>query len=180
MILDESQDFTGIEAISIVTHPAIESEGVLLEKQNEVLLAKEVKRGVFIAPILKPTKLIYREDDNGGYYIHFSKDTIRLCAEKYMKEMRVWQSTEQHEDNVDGVCLIESWIVEDVEKDKSAIYNLNVNVGTWCGMFKIDNKDVREKLESGELRGISIEGYFADKVQMTGVRFINELANAIK
>jgi len=182
LVIDEDSDFLGVEAISIVTHPAIESDGVMLEKKKPVLMAKETEtKGVFIAPILKPNKLIYREDDLGGYYIHFSKATIQRCAEMYMKELRQWNTTEQHKEDVQDVCLIESWVVEDVNQDKSSIYNLDVNNGTWCGVFRIDNEDVRAKLESGELRGLSIEGFFAENLaKLSGDEFLTKLGRSIK
>ena len=167
LIDEESDSFNGIDAISIVTHPAIEAHGVMLSKDQKSMFAKEAEeKGIFIAPILKPDKLIYREKENGDpYQVYFSKDTIRKCAEQFMMESRQWQMTEQHEKAVNEICLVESWIVEDPELDKSKIYNLDVNNGTWCGVFRINNEDVKTKLKSGELQGISIEGYFTDKIE---------------
>ena len=180
LVLDEDQDFTGIDAISIVTHPAIEANGVYLKKQEPVLMAKETeKKGIFIAPVLKPNKMIYREDASGEpYYVRFAKETVAICLQKYMEEMRQHNTTEQHENDVDDVFMFEAWIVEDVKIDKSALYGLDTNVGTWVAMFKINNEDTRAKLESGELKGISIEGYFADKLEASDL--FSEIVSSLK
>lgn len=183
LIDEESDSFNGIDAISIVTHPAIEAHGVMLSKDQKSMFAKETEeKGIFIAPILKPDKLIYREKENGDpYQVYFSKDTIRKCAEQFMMESRQWQMTEQHEKAVNEICLVESWIVEDPELDKSKIYNLDVNNGTWCGVFRINNEDVKTKLKSGELQGISIEGYFTDKIETSLEKeIINTVAELAK
>ena len=172
LVISDEDEFNGIEAISIVTHPAIEADGVYLSKDGKkVQFAVETEeKGIFIAPILKPNKLVYRERVDGqGYYVRFAKDTIRTCAERYLMESRQWDMTEQHEELMQDVCLVESWIVEDPEKDKAAIYNLDVNEGTWMGVFRINNEDVKEKLKSGELKAISIEGYFSEKSELSMV-----------
>ena len=62
--------------------------------------------------------------------------------------------------NVDGVTMVESWIKESIESDKSRLYGLNVPVGSWVGTFKIDNEELRQKFREGDLRAVSIEGMF--------------------
>jgi len=65
---------------------------------------------------------------------------------------------------LDGLTLVESWIVEDKEKDKSAIYGLNVPVGTWMGSVKVNNDEIwNDYVKTGQVKGFSIEGFFAEK-----------------
>jgi hypothetical protein len=62
--------------------------------------------------------------------------------------------------------LVESWIVEDKVKDKTALYGLDVPVGTWMGSVKVNNDDVwNEYVKTNKVKGFSIEGYFADKME---------------
>ena len=61
---------------------------------------------------------------------------------------------------------VESWIVEDKAKDKTALYGLDVPVGTWMGSVKVNNEDGwNEYVKTNKVKGFSIEGYFADKME---------------
>ena len=65
-----------------------------------------------------------------------------------------------------GLTLVESWIVENKEKDKTALYGLDVPVGTWMGSVKVENEDVwNDYVKTGKVKGFSIEGYFADRLE---------------
>jgi len=65
-----------------------------------------------------------------------------------------------------GLTLVESWIVEDTEKDKSKLYNMNYPIGTWVGAVKVKDDDVwNNYVKTGKVKGFSIEGYFSNKAQ---------------
>ena len=65
------------------------------------------------------------------------------------------------------MTVVESWIVDNPKIDKSAHYGLNVPEGTWMVSMKVDNDDIwNEFVKTGKVKGFSIEGYFADKVEM--------------
>ena len=68
--------------------------------------------------------------------------------------------TLEHDGKVEGITLVETWIKESREKDKSKLYGLNVPVGSWLGTFKIDNEEMREKFRKGDVSAVSIEGIF--------------------
>ena len=75
-------------------------------------------------------------------------------------------STLEHDRELQGLTLVESWIVEDEVHDKSRKYGLNVPVGTWMGAVKVNNDEVwNEYIRTGKVKGFSIEGYFADKME---------------
>ena len=62
---------------------------------------------------------------------------------------------------------MESWIVESKEQDKSALYGLDVPVGSWLISCKVNNDAIWEKyVKSGDVLGFSIEGWFMDKFQV--------------
>jgi hypothetical protein len=75
----------------------------------------------------------------------------------------VQQSSENHDTKLEGVSVVESWIVEDPEKDKSAHYGKKYEKGTWVTMMKVDNDDTWEKAKNGTLNGFSIDGLFSLK-----------------
>ena len=165
LILDEAQDLMGIEAISIVENPAIE-ENFLALKSDEIKLAEINKdKKILMGALLIPNKPIYRNNEEGEYYIYFSKDTVRKASQLYLKNGNQNNSTLEHQHELNGLTLVESWIVEDDKYDKSRKYGLNVPVGTWMGSVKVNNDDVwNEYVKSGKVKGFSIEGYFVDKM----------------
>lgn len=158
IINDEEVD--EVFATSLVFNPAIESLGTYFHK-DEVHFAEMKEEGLFMAPVLIPEKKILRVDGSGvPYEVFFSKDTVKRLAQMYLERKYTDSVTEEHEVDVEGVTMVESWIKESVESDKSKLYGLNVPVGTWLATFKIDNEEIREKFRKGELRAISIEGMF--------------------
>ena len=48
--------------------------------------------------------------------------------------------------------------------DKSKLYGFDLPNGTWFVKMKIQNEDLWNKIKEGELKGLSIEGYFTDKM----------------
>ena len=166
LILDEEQEEAGVEAISIVESPAIEEDFVAL-KSDEIKLAEISKdKKLLMGALLVPNKPIYRKSGKEEYYIYFSKDTISKASQLYLKNGNQNNSTLEHQHELNGLTLVESWIVEDTEKDKSRLYNMNVPVGTWMGTVKVNNDEVwNEYVKTNKVKGFSIEGYFADKME---------------
>jgi hypothetical protein len=164
LILDEEQEEGGIEAISIVESPAIESDFVALNNQ-EIKLA-EIEKRILLGALLIPNKPIYRKSDEGEYYIFFSKDTIVKASQLYLRNGYQNSATLEHDQTLKGLTLVESWIVEDEVQDKSRKYGLDVPVGTWMGAVKVNNEEIwNEYVKTDKVKGFSIEGYFADKME---------------
>lgn len=167
LVIDETDEFSGIEAISVVESPATESTFVALSDQKQTFAKVDGEKRILMGAILVPNKTIYRRDPNGEeYYIYFSKDTIRKAAELYFINANQSNTTYEHFEAVTGCTLIESWFVEDEKIDKSALYNLGLTAGTWCGTMKINNDVIwNDYVKTGKVKGFSIEGYFADKFE---------------
>ena len=84
--------------------------------------------------------------------------------ELFFKNGNQSNATFEHMESITGLTMVESWIVEDENMDKSKLYNLNVPLGTWMGTIKVDNESIwNEFIKTGAVKGFSIEGYFADK-----------------
>ena len=165
LILDEEKEESGIEAISIVESPAIESDFVALSAEEIKLAEVDKDKKILLGALLIPNKPIYRNGDEGEYYIFFSKDTIVKASQMYLKNGYQNKSTLEHAQALQGLTLVESWIVEDEVMDKSRKYGLNVPVGTWMGAVKVNNDEIwQEYVKTNKVKGFSIEGYFADKM----------------
>ena len=166
LILDEEEEDAGIEAISIVENPAIEEEFIALNSQEIKLAEISKDKKLLMGALLVPNKPIYRKSGEDEYYIYFSKNTISKASQLYLKNGNQNNSTLEHQHQLSGLTLVESWIVEDKEKDKSRLYNLNVPVGTWMGTVKVNNDEVwNQYVKTNKVKGFSIEGYFADKME---------------
>ena len=178
LILDEEQEYSGIEAISIVEKPAIEEDFITLNKDVEYKLAEvDDEKRILLGALLIPNKPILRLGEDGEYYIYFSKDTVRKASELYLMEGNQNNATLEHQMQLKGLSLVESWIVEDQQKDKTAFYGLKYPVGTWVGSVKVTSDKVwQEFVKTGAVKGFSIEGYFQDKSQSkeTGLAAIEE------
>ncbi len=70
----------------------------------------------------------------------------------------------EHSIGVEGVFLSETWIVEDTEKDKTAIYGIEAPVGSWAVAMRVENDDVWRDIKEGKFSGFSIEGMFKEKM----------------
>ena len=167
LILDEQDEFNGIEAISIVENPAIEEDFVALKDQQLIELAEvDKEKKILMGALLIPNKPIYRKNGDEEYYIYFSRDTVLKASQKYLKSGNQKNSTLEHQVNIQGLTLVESWIKEDMVHDKSVKYGMDVPIGTWMGTVKVDNDDVwNNYVKTGKVKGFSIEGYFADKAE---------------
>ena len=177
LILDDNEDLTGIEAISIVENPAIEEDFVALKSQELKLAEVDKEKKILLGALLVPNKPIYRKSGEEEYYIYFTRDTVRKASQLYLQKGNQNNSTLEHQHTIKGLSLVESWIVEDNEKDKSRLYGLDVPVGTWMGAVKVNNDEIwDEYVKTGKVKGFSIEGYFADKAQRPKDQTINDLA----
>jgi hypothetical protein len=189
LILDEEQDDIGVDAISIVENPAIESDFVALKNQEIKLAEVDKEKKILMGALLIPNKPIYRNGSEGEYYIYFSKDTIVKASQMFLQNGKQSNSTLEHAQALNGLTLVESWIVEDKTKDKTALYDLDVPVGTWMGSVKVNNDDVwNEYVKTNKVKGFSIEGYFADKMEAPkeaveekmAEQLLNQIINIIK
>jgi hypothetical protein len=179
-IKDELKE--GVFAISLVDKPAIEEDFIMLNAlEVELKVINEEKREV-VGLALVPNKKILRRKDDTEFYIEFSEATIEKVQELYLKNLRANNVTIDHEKPVNGVSLIESWIVEDPKNDKSNIYGLNAVKGSWVVKMKIYNDEVYEGVKLGKFNGFSIEGMFdgLDQLQMSEEDNKEELIDLIK
>jgi len=183
LFIDENESDNGIQAISFVESPAIEENFIALSKHKVEFKSIDEEKKIIIGLALVPDKPIYRRKDDYEYNIIFSKETVRKGSELYLKNLRNNNTTLEHQQLTSGVSIIESWIVEDTEKDKTALYNLNAVVGAWAVVMKVDNESVWEDVKKKKYLGLSIEGVFSqskedmskDEDDISAEELVNEL-----
>ena len=164
LFIDEEAEMGGIEAISIVENPAIEEDFVVLSSQQVKLAEVSKEKRILMGPALIPNKKIYRRSGDKEYYITFSEDTVRKASQLFLARGKQNNSTLEHEETLEDLSVVESWIIEDDKADKSRAYGLNLPVGTWMVSVKVNNDEIwQEFVKTERVKGFSIEGFFTDK-----------------
>ena len=176
LILDEEEFDTGVDAISIVESPAIESDFVALKNQEIKLAEVDKEKKILMGALLIPNKPIYRNGSEGEYYIYFSKDTIVKASQMFLQKGNQSNSTLEHDEVLSGLTLVESWLIEDKVHDKSVKYGMDLPLGTWMGSVKVNNDEVwNEYVKTNKVKGFSIEGFFADRMEAPKDKTLEDL-----
>ena len=117
---------------------------------------------MLVGPLMKPNQLIKRLDEAGEYYVYFTEDTIKKIAYKLMEDKLIDRVNLEHngKDVVDAI-MVETWIVEDPNRDKALSYGYQPKKGEWYGMYKIKDKKIWDDyVKTGLVKGFSVEGIF--------------------
>lgn len=148
-------------ACSLVTNPAVEELFVAFGEQKEIIeKLSDEKKHMVTGIVAIPNKPIFRRDADGEEYdIVFSADAIEAMAKKFMKNFRQKNVTLQHQEDADGIYMVEQWIKTDAKADKSIALGFSEEIpcGTWFQTYYVDSKDVWDRIMSNELRGFSLE-----------------------
>ena len=160
----------GVYAISVVESPAMESQFIALSK-DEKLKTTEIKlaevddvKFLLAGVVLVPDRDVYRNQDGKEFNIRFSKDTISDVANNFISEGYQGNSSLEHEEKLNGVSIVQSWVVKDPTQDTANAYGLpkeDLKEGSWVVLYKCDNKEVYDKAIKGEIKGFSIDGLFS-------------------
>jgi len=176
LYIDEENEFNGIEAISVVGSPAIEEDFIALKEHKVELVEVDKERRVLMGAALIPDKNIYRKTEDEEYNIFFSKDTVRKASELFFSRGKQNNSTLEHGVQLEGMSVVESWIIEDTEMDKSKKYGLSLPVGTWMVSVKVNNDDIWDNyVKKGKVKGFSIEAFFTDKLNASKQNVVKDL-----
>ena len=127
--------------------------------------SEDDEKRIITGPAMKAFQMIPRRDENGNlFHVYFSDETIKKLSEKFLRDHKqhmtdIDHSMEATEENT----LVESWIVEDPEMDKSRALGFNPSKGDWYVSYKINNDETWQKIKDGSLTGFSIAGQFLER-----------------
>ena len=159
-----------------------------LDEINKTNMSKQQfqaddEKRIVIGPAMIPDLKIFRKDVDGNpYYVFFSAETIKLIAEKYMRNKYLDNNDEMHNGKaIQDVYVYESWIKE-YDEDKSNKYGYaDLPIGTWFVAMKVRNDNVWNKIKAGELKGFSVSGYFEEIAKFAKEEmFLQRLAQLLK
>ena len=168
MLVDE-MDETGVDFISFVENPAIEVDFMYFNEKKKNFRFKETseEKRLVTGPAMIPNEKIIRFDKNEEpFFVFFSHETIRLCNELFFKQSKQNTSNIDHTTGIEGVTVIESWIIEDPKNDKALALGFEgLPKGTWMITYKVYNEEVWNMVKNGEVLGFSVEGMFGQKLE---------------
>ena len=152
----------GVFAISLVNAPATEETFIAMAKQKKIVKFAKVdeEQRILMGLVLQPDQLIYRVDEDGNEFeMFFSAETIKDFSQNFFQSGFQLNSKLEHDEPIEGVTFVESWLVENPKIDKSAAFGLEYPKGSWLVSMKVDNDDIwNNYIKTGELKGFSIDG----------------------
>jgi len=162
---EDGQDL-GIEQIAFTKNPAIKVKGIAFNSHVKPLaFADEVKMRI-AAPALIPMD-IYRSDEDGEYYVQFTEEEIAAIHSKFMFNLNNSNlfNLEHNKEVTVPAYILEAWIVEDPETDKSfKTFNTKVPKGSLFVVSQITDQLYFNELVKNDQIGYSIEGFLGLKL----------------
>ena len=156
--IDDDENL-GLQAVSLVDRPAIETD-FLKFKDQKMVFAKDESKHILTGPALIADMPIYRRNFVTGeeYYVVFTKETIAKLVERYSKNNMLNSVNLQHDSDsfTTGATLVESYFV-----DKSrgiAPKEFDIADGSWICSFKITDEALWDQIvNTDEFNGFSVE-----------------------
>ena len=153
------------------------------ESMSKQMFQTDDEKRIVVGAAMVPDLKIFRKDKKGNpYHVYFSAETIKMIAEKYMRNKYIDNNDTEHNGKAaNDVYVVESWIKED-EEDKSNKYGFaDLPIGTWFVSMKVRNDEVWRRIKSKELNGFSVSGYFEEIEQFYKEQeFLREVAKILK
>ena len=160
IVIDYDADDERMLRNSFVYQPAVEVEKFAFSKEEKIEMLKfnmDDKRQCFMSvSILADTPIPRVDKDGNQFNVVFTKDVIRIIANKLAMENRLNEVSWQHTDQIiDGVYLVEQFISE---KDRVYSPKFNVPEGSLIQTYWVKDKKMYERLANDpSFEGFSIE-----------------------
>jgi hypothetical protein len=160
-ISDDESDDNEVNFVSIVDNPAIQRDFQAFSNMQRFDIQNDEQR-IVTGPAMIPDTPIYRNDQNGQYYVIFNADTIRKIAYRFFKKGYQANINLMHEQGsvVTDSVFFESWVVDKGKGKQPLTAFKDLPDGTWFLTAKINDPAVWDKVKSGEYKGFSVEGIF--------------------
>jgi hypothetical protein len=176
IVSDENSDLE-VDYVALVDKPAIEKNFLAFnEHEQKMAFAIQEDEQIITGALMLADKPIYRNDENGEYYVVFGKDTIKKIAQKFFTKGYQSNVNLMHDSGqrLDGLTMFESWITDEKRGVKAMKGFEDVPEGSWFGSFKVNNPDVWQMVKEGKVKGFSVEGLF--QMKPTEKQDINKVA----
>jgi len=178
LVIDDEE---GVEFVSLVDTPAIESNFLTFKKEDfKFKIQNEEKRIVSGFFMIADLPMMRMRNDT-VFYCVFRKHTIEKIVNKFMKEGLTNQTNLMHDSTAEGVYIIESLIID---KKRGVLPPENfekVPDGSWWGSMRVENDDIWQQVKDGTFKGFSVEGIFSSSKELDlQTRIIAKIREVIK
>lgn len=157
------EDETGLDAISLVQHPAIEVDFLCFnEDTKKIDFSADEDKHILTAVALRADHPIYRRNGDYEYWVVFTKDVIRKLVTKYAKNNLFNSVNIEHNDYsfVKSAYMIESYIVDKARGIVPSEFK-DIEDGSWIVSYYIDDESLWNVVKNTDaLNGLSVQGLF--------------------
>ena len=157
------EDETGLDAISLVQHPAIEVDFLCFnEEVKKIDFSADEDKHILTAVALRADHPIYRRNGDYEYWVVFTKDVIRKLVTKYAKNNLFNSVNIEHNDYsfVKSAYMIESYIVDKARGIVPSEFK-DIEDGSWIVSYYIDDESLWNVVKNTDaLNGLSVQGLF--------------------
>jgi hypothetical protein len=177
----DTDDESGVTAIALVDHPAIDSNWMAFSQQTEYKFnVKDEEKRIIEGYFMVADLLIPRIGENGEkFFVKFSAKTIEQIREKQSRLGLNNNFNLMHDPRqiAEGVYMLDNLIIDN-ERGKVAPKEFEkVPNGSLWGSAKVDNDEIWEQVKNGEFTGFSVEGMFK---QLEPVTMDEDLINKLR
>lgn len=158
----------GVVVMSLVDEPATLTNWLCFNEDkplNKFALVEDEQ--VLLGVVMLADTPIYRRDNSGfEYYIQYSKETLKVMAEKMLKEGTFNNISIMHNGEVipKGIVTLRELFIKDSAKGIAPKGLEEVTDGSLLCAYKVENKDLWEQCKNGTFNGFSLEGYFTTEL----------------
>lgn len=180
-VSDDDDSPLVVDYIGLVDDPAIELNWLTFDKR--IKFSADDERRLIMGPLIIADMPIYRRDEKmGEYYVVFEKEEIYKIVQKFFRNRLTSNFNIMHMgERVDGVYLIESFLIDDSRGVKAPQAFKDLPQGSWLCTVKVDNDEIWDGfIKTGELKGFSIEGLFSyEKVSQGDETLLEEIISIV-
>jgi Putative phage serine protease XkdF len=161
LIVDDDGENCVINKTALVADPAIKRAFQAFKNAPEYKFsATDQEQRIVSGPLMIAGLPIYRNDEDGEYYVIFDADNIKKAAFNYLRKGFSIAVNTEHVTDITGVYMVESFLIDSKRGLKTPDGFDTMPEGSWFGSFKVDNDEIWQKIKNGEFTGFSVEGMF--------------------
>lgn len=173
----------GIFSISLVDFPATQRNFLCFneDKVIQTFSIQDEEERIVSGVVMSANTPIYRRDSNGfEYYLVFTPETIKLMAEKMLKDNTQNQVDIEHNGELIGSVNLIELFIKDSSKGIVPTYMKDIPDGSLMATYKVRDEKIWEAIKSGELNGFSLAGLFSIKQEDSEEKDLQEILSQIK
>jgi len=181
------EDSEGMDALGLVDYPAHSKALMTFSKDSKKSYYFNDEQQILMGVAVATNQPIYRELEGQQFYVIFDKANTRKIGQKMLQNGYLHNVNEQHDSNrmLKDITLDQLFYID---KDRGVecpgcFADQNLKDGSMIISYKVHGVEnwstIKSKIQSGEIQGFSIEGYF-DKTPLNIKRSKKKMKKTLK